>query len=519
MNGEQIWFKDYRQLLSDQIIPIPDTTINSQLNCLSRLFMIIFIIIFIFNTKYALAFGVISIVFIIIIYLVKKKDMKENYVEYKVSPDILSSNNKPIDIRSFAKKEKSGVIEIPMTDFIPFANDTIDVDPLSKKFVSLNQSLAGGANPNTKIQPVIVPKLADLDYWKQNNLVTLSTINSQGAQEDMYLSGYAVDTCCGVLNGCLTEKSKLKRTPTMVEGYANYPNRECPIRVPKPVVEIPRIPRVVESYENTGYAYPDKECPIRVPKPVVEIPRIPYVEKYENKEDYYVKPNQPGWINTSCGYNPRQLIESGVPSNLPVGNCQQSASLKRFNENLFTSTVTPGVYMRTQVNEPINSNIGISFTQQFEPVGVEESEKGILYTQYDPRLTEEEPVVNNRIQEPNYDNVYDPRFYGYGTSYRTYYEPVTGQTRFMYDDINAIRMPNYITRNKIDHLSCGDTYGPMKPGSEFGNVDTSNIRDMANASWLANSLQFRNDMTEKLMRKTNAESWQKRAMPLGPHMV
>ena len=35
-------------------------------------------------------------------------------------------------------------------------------------------------------------------------------------------------------------------------------------------------------------------------------------------------------------------------------------------------------------------------------------------------------------------NVYDPRFTGYGTSYRAYNEPVTGQTRFYYDDVNAM---------------------------------------------------------------------------------
>ena len=80
-------------------------------------------------------------------------------------------------------------------------------------------------------------------------------------------------------------------------------------------------------------------------------------------------------------------------------------------------------------------------------------------------------------------------------------------------------MPNYITRSKIDHLPYADKYGPMEEDSEFGNKHTSNIRTLAQDSWLRNSLQFRNDLTERLMRKKNSEAWQRRQSPLGPYRV
>lgn len=241
----------------------------------------------------------------------------------------------------------------------------------------------------------------------------------------------------------------------------------------------------------------------------------------DEEKTYVLQPSQPGWVNTACGYDPNQVIDAGLPSNLPAGNCEKDPRMKQYNTNLFTQTVTPGVYTRSQVNEPINSNIGISFQQQFEPVTCNRDEKGLLYTQHDPRMVETgivEEVEPMEIQA-RYDNVYDPRFYGYGTSYRSYNEPVTGQTRFMYDDVNAIRMPNYVVRSKIDHLPYADSYGPVQEGSEFGNVHNPNIRQLVQDSWLRNSLEFRNDLTERQMRKINAEMWQKRQSPLGPKPV
>jgi hypothetical protein len=190
--------------------------------------------------------------------------------------------------------------------------------------------------------------------------------------------------------------------------------------------------------------------------------------------------------------------------------------MSRFNDNIFTQTVTPGVYMKNQINEPIIGNMGISFTQQFEPVTYKRDDKGLMITLRDPNIiepiTEEEPI-EPYIEKANYDNVYDPRFYGYGTSYRSYLEPVTDQPRYMYDDINSIRMPNYIVRSKIDHLPYADHYGPVEEGSEFGNVHNPHIRALAQDSWMRDSTTFRDDMTQRLMRKVNSEHWQKRMYP------
>lgn len=96
----------------------------------------------------------------------------------------------------------------------------------------------------------------------------------------------------------------------------------------------------------------------------------------------------------------------------------------KYNENVFTQTISPGEYHVNTRNEPINSNIGISIAEQNE----------------EPTYEMIEP-----FEDVNASNVYDPRFYGYGTSYRGYVDNMLGQPKFYYDDVNAIRMPNYIS--------------------------------------------------------------------------
>lgn len=447
MDGNnKFWIENIGCLFkSNYIVPLTSMSLENQLNTLTRLVLTIVIILLFFNFNYSLYFLIFSLLFIIIIYYIQKKEMKrtakENFEVIYTKPDY---NLNKITYNNVHPKK------------IPFCDDETSIDNYN---TSLNQRLVGTANPLTFIKPVILPPSHDLEYWRDNNLVTHSAINNASSKQDMYLSGYAVSTCCGFLS-------------------------------------------------SDTELVPEDNCTPSGSNPIIE----KYGKSFDNNF------NDITGINTSNGYNPEQINTSNIPSNMPVGNCEQNPGLKNYNKNLFTQIVTPGVYSTNEINEPINSNIGISFQQQFEPLKAVRDENGLHYTRQDPVSANNNSTDSSYDNDiPNYDNVYDPRFYGYGTSYRSYIEPVTGQTRFMYDDINAIRMPNYISRSKIDHLHYADKYGPMQSGSENGNIHNPNIRALVQDSWFRDSLDFRNDMTEKLMRKKNAEAWQRRQAPLGPH--
>jgi len=567
-SDKKFWLENLGALFSSiQVVPYGNVSLAEQLNSITRLVLIIGIIMWLFNFQYGLHFLIISLVFIIIIYYIQRNTMQrcqENYELpcpkqnlYNMQPLV---SNSLVGSTTYVNKNNNKMATVTFTtgEPLPFCNDAVSIDPPDPFAVSLNQSLAWQkdlrgneirALPVTKIKPVVVPPAYDLESWRDNNFITMSILNSPGVQQDMYLSGYAESTCCGYIgNGAELVPRPNAKVPTLVGGklpvVENYGCSSCPgsIVSPKPVEARPYIPTtpVRENYSCPGSIVSPKpvearpyipttpvrenySCPgsIVSPKPVEARPYIPTTPVRENfcletsDEEHIsleVQPNRSGWVNTACGYNPDQ-VEVGLPSNFPAGNCEQNPAMKQYNENLFTQIVTPGVYSVNQVNEPINSNIGISFTQQFEPVTAKRTDQGLKYTLHDPRIIEPAFETPSNAVTAKYDNVYDPRFYGYGTSYRSYLEPVTGQTRFMYDDVNAIRMPNYITRSKIDHLPYADHYGPMEAGSEFGNVHNPNIRALAQDSWLRDSMQFREDLQQRLMRKTNAEGWQKRMYP------
>ena len=251
-------------------------------------------------------------------------------------------------------------------------------------------------------------------------------------------------------------------------------------------------------------SYPEN---IRVTETVPR--RVPYSN---NNKEYNILPQLPGDMIDSMGYNPKQLESHNIPSNLAVGSCQKNNVYNNYNKNLFTSIIQPGVYKKNDIIEPIDSNMGISFTQQFEPVTCTLDNGKTVYTSHDPRLIPKTPNTQYEYpEEPDASNVYDPRFNGYGTNYRTYIEPMTGQVRFYYDDVDAIRKYNYITRNKLDFTDYGATSGPMRK-KEF--MDTKDIRKKAQLTFTNSAINHRTDLQERLMRKINANAWQRKVAPI-----
>jgi hypothetical protein len=446
-------------------------------------------------------------------------------------------------------------------------------------FYSKNQSLVGPPNPRTNTSVISVAPSHDLDFWRANNMITHSHVNRE-KQEDLYLSGQVSTTCCGVLgdsylvpsggntdikNGVgqwsriLEEEGRKKGREKGIPDYGDdqlcWSSRDPEISQQSwesrdPEVEENDTPYYKEEDQFGHFIVKEEEvyenfCQggscgnIRTNSPRIQR-GIPYSGRPVNEEREKTfsnteilrkpqnKPNQkdvygqvyneiPGMVNMQCGYNPDQLFNSNLPVNFAAGNCEQSPNLASYNKNIFTQTIQPGVYTVNDVIEPINSNIGISYDQQFLPVSCKFTENGgTLYTQHDPNLVDIVRKDDRQSVKQAVDNanIYDPRHSGYGTSYRSYTDETTGQTRFAYDDINAIRMPNYITRSHIDFEPYADSYGPMKTGQSLGNEFNSDIRALAQDSWLRNSLQFRNDLSERRMRKINADAWQQRVAPI-----
>lgn len=208
----------------------------------------------------------------------------------------------------------------------------------------------------------------------------------------------------------------------------------------------------------------------------------------------------------------------------------------------------PNVYTATDTFEPVNASNGIAFTPRFpnttlvfedaydriyydtdmktnfieargEPIALDARGQEALEAGAPPRsecadgpFCARAPTEDiSTDSDPNIYSVFDPRFSGYGSDNRQYTDLQLGQSRYFYKDVDAVRMPNYITRNKLDSgvTPIGDAYGKL----DSGNISLQQARTAAEQNWLDNSINFRNDLTKSLMRKKNEEMVQRRLAP------
>lgn len=376
----------------------------------------------------------------------------------------------------------------------------------------------GGPNPKTNIAPIIAAPSHDITFWRTDNTITNSRVNEQ-IKTEKYQSGYttqdyykkAISTgispnyninngeirenygefgCCGN-NNTDTPLPTLITPKTEQREYFNYPEGGKPQSSYQTLGER----NGVMEYDNPTQSYPIN--------------------------NYQLTNADNDQVNTANGYNPTQ-ISSNLPVNYPAGNCNKNPMFNDYNRNLFTQTIQPGIYSQNDVLEPINSNIGISWNQQFEPVKKEIKNGTILFHELDGLQNPQQPKqVYEGYNPPNHtvsnDNIYNPRYMGYGDNNRAYIEPTTGQLRYVYADIDAVRMPNYVCRSNVDIIQGADTYETIPDGNSFGNPDTNIIREKMNNAFLDNAMKFRTEIQERAMRKMNANGWQRRVAPLRNH--
>ena len=615
----KFWLENPLILVSNpDIIPLVGMNTCSQMNAMTRFVFILFIILILFNfdIKFGFLFLIISLLIIIILYYIQRKTMERYKIEHFTQ-----------NIEKTPNLHKNPPVKNNLTVFASdclYCNGECGQDVSIEKnfnnpnYVSRNQKLVGPANPKTKIAPVIAPPLADLSYWRANNLVDHSSVNKLSNVE-LYQSGYVVTEQTPEIDlskrkiepyKCL-QNSIQKNTSTRVEVLLPpKPVIKQNVNAPPPTtrienknsVDIINTP-VIENYtygediiepfivpnsnieprncvrdlssppsgqaglfvnpqRGQGIACNDNDQSCRLPEP--DNPNMPssrlcyppdkggnptgpfppssfinqvrrantsgfrfqrgrpenLLNRAEKISDgTQILANQPGWVNTLCGYNPKQLIDADLPTNLSVGNCTKNPILKDYNREIFTQTIEPNIFTSNQINEPINSNIGISFAQQFPPMSCKTegpNEEDTMFLQRDPRIIVNDPDLKELCppDEINQANIYDPRFTGYGTGYRSYIDETTGQPRFYYDDIDAITKPNYIVRSKIDNQVFADKYGPIEAGNRQGNIFTPEIRALADTAFKEDTLQFRNELQARISRKINRKMWQRKAAPI-----
>lgn len=520
MRCEPFWLEHPIILFREiKLLPKHDMNLEQQMNCITRLVIFVFLILYLINYQQSILFFILSIIFIIILYYLQKSKMSttENYQPSQLQQPSLSSR-RTTSIQDSEDLYQQGLNEYKTNryayhKFPSYFTQQIDaLTPVypDTRYVSNNQKLVGGANPKTHIAPIVAPPMYEWNYWKDNDFVVPSIINERTSQ-DYYGSGYYTTP----------EKSKSQKKDEQPSYkikttiLRNDPLLDNP-SVNQPILNKNNKTQTVEHFTYISSEPEKKGCrSCSLPEPVNPSQQTKLTngdfKKFDQKTGDDKKVRYTGDVIDAPGYDETNIFYN-LPSNYPSTNCQRNKSVAGVNDEIFTSIVTPGVYYKNQIIEPIDSNIGISFEQQIPPRKITKENGEILYTAMDPTLYT--PVIEP--PEPldvasNYD-VYDPRSFGYGTSYRGYTDKMTGQPRFYYDDVESVRRPNYITRTNIDHLKNVDTYGPIRDDDDT-RMSNETIRETVENAFSDQTLDFRTDMMTRLMRKRNAEMWQLRMAP------
>jgi len=475
------------------LYPNEEMTYHEQIMSVARLILVLFLIMVLFRFPYQWYFLLISFVLLLVYYKMNRPiehygpvgyavepvpEVKWDKVRYGSDNFVFSRDGRlsKTQIKDLPLRSNPSIIDLRQTStWCPPHNTPLEPD---QGFVSPNQKLAGPANPKTLIQPIIYPPIYGKDITALNDFIVPMAINDYKRQE-LYQNGY------------VTEEFTSEIHPSTYEPY-------IPIDPP---------PHLLDTSVMNAPSHVMNMNALNVANAMNAKHRRAPIESYMPSE--YASGS--GLIDQACAKNDPENLYYNMPINYNSGRCEKTDEMAAYNDQIFTSTVVPHVYDKIQVNQPdaVSSNLGISFQQQFLPTQAKTMPNGdVVWTEYaSDRLPD--PPLPDTVSEPNPSNVYDPRFTGYGTQSRSYWDEFIGQPRYYYDDVDAVRQPNYITRNMIDTQTFGTKVGV--PNSEYS---TFELREMANQSYIDNTTQHRTELQQRLMHKNNARRWQLRQAPM-----
>lgn len=209
---------------------------------------------------------------------------------------------------------------------------------------------------------------------------------------------------------------------------------------------------------------------------------------------------------------------------------------KQPNTKLFMREMQPNLYSYTVDQTPINSSVGISYAPQNPPVVLDQiTNAGLsrpLYSRIDPQLVRKDGTPGQQASQPertdwsadysnfqaapgsvNFEDIYNPTFTSYGDPYRSYSDVNLGSVSYYYSDIDAYRMPNFISRSNTDFVTFRNPNGEVWP--EYNRTASmDDVRAHVENQTTADELFHREDLTSKLMQKSDRINYQRRFAPL-----
>ncbi len=427
------------------------------------------------------------------------------------------------------------------------------------------------------VKPIIVPKLADREVWSfpsyRHSAVNYNNMRYDLSEEYAPIQGFLQDP----LEYDPYDPRVSKYTKFDLDKLGNVcPNYAKNLPPPYPLYPSDMDGTPAPSFDPRSGSTPinqvaPSQAPSQAQAPAQERYRGAQRsqeryhgarERYDNTPSQAPSPSQsqaPASITpigvvapTSQFFDPGQiypltagrpsadlLIPRTIPSIYGPGQVTAEERVKYF-EN-----VQPNEYSWSDVAEPINANMGISYNPDLPPLVLDQvadpyGKVEPIFHRIDPQLIRDQNIPMERLEEMprrtswsaryggfdatpgtvNFEDIYDPRFNGYGDEYRSYGDVNLGQIQYYYSDLDAYRNPNFSgSRNKVDFIDFVDPMGRILPEYDR-QVGSADIREAVHNQYDADAVYHREDIMEKLLRKRNQELWQLRAAPIykGSHV-
>ena len=486
---KKVWIEDFCAIMDrPDIIPLKTMSNNEKINTITRLVLLIFIIMLATKYPYSLNFIALSLLIILILYFINTK-------EYYSEMDQPTQYRYPLIAQNSEAAKKMA------------------------------------------LQPIITPRAHDREVWSypsyRHSAVNYNQARYDISEEytpveqkedytdyDLRLSSYT--------NFDLDKFGKVcQSSPSNTIQPNENPTNSTPIEsviTEKPIIE--GFVKQPKPQQRLPPPNPSLNVPLRPPNPSIE-KFSGRREKFDN--NFATIPEETG--EKSFVPNQDLLIPRTITSIYGPGAVSNEEKIK------YLTQIQPNEYSYSDVTYPINSNIGISYTPDIPPRVLDQVTTPYgtypLFHRIDPQLVRDENIPPERREElprrtswsakysmfdaapgtVNFEDIYDPRFNGYGDEYRSYGDVNLGQIQYYYSDVDAYRYPNFGIRSKVDYIDYIDPMGRVLPEYDR-KVGLNDIKKTVHDQYTSDALYFREGLQERLMKKRNRELWQLRAAPI-----
>ena len=343
----KFWYNNITDLFYDwRLIPTRKMSLDLQIDCLIRFLIIIFILCLVFVSQNTIFFLIFIIIIIIILYIIKGNTMiqEKEHFEYTYPDTNASYPSKNSNIRESRYKRapvnKNGDI-IQDTNLNPFAYDSKELTANDNNYVSNNYKIVGNANPKTLIPPVVIAPIADLSYWRANNLITHSAVNDN-KNIDVYQSGYEVSNFCGD-NQCPPTNNNFDYIK-LNSNYKKVKDGESH------KFDLNRNHKYHQKYNDHQKQTHNPHYNMKYNDNQKQTYNPHYDMKYNDIQENFSytnvhTPQNIDLVNKSCGYDPTQYDNYRLPSNTTVGKCEKQKNMKDFNQNLYAQLKHPRFFI------------------------------------------------------------------------------------------------------------------------------------------------------------------------------